>query len=176
MADTLTTNYSLTKPEVGASQGTWGTKLNDDLDDLDTLIKANEDAAAAAQATADAALPKAGGVMTGRLDLFSSQAVRTALGSISGAQALNLALGNGFSATIGGATTFSVSNVPAGTFFVGLVLLLTNGGSASVTWPGSFRWPAGAPPSLTAAGVDLIAAVSFDNGTTWYAAAALDLG
>jgi hypothetical protein len=175
MADTLTTNYSLTKPEVGASQGTWGTKLNDDLDDIDTQMQANEDAAAAAQATADAALPKVGGVMTGRVDLFSSQAVRTALGSISGAQALNLALGNGFTATIGGVTTFSVSNVPAGTFFVGLVLLLTNGGSSGVIWPASFRWPAGAQPDLTVSGVDLIAAVSFDNGTTWYAAAALNV-
>jgi hypothetical protein len=38
MADTLTSNYGFTKPEIGGSDDTWGNKLNGNWDKVDTLL------------------------------------------------------------------------------------------------------------------------------------------
>lgn len=51
MADTTTANYGWTKPEVSASNNTWGTKLNADLDAIDAKIKTIDFATGAAKTT-----------------------------------------------------------------------------------------------------------------------------
>lgn len=43
MADAVTPNYGLIMPEVSASNDTWGTKLNENMVDIDSLIKSLSD-------------------------------------------------------------------------------------------------------------------------------------
>lgn len=88
---------------------------------------------------------------------------RTALG----ANAIDLATGNFFSKTISGATTFTVSNVPATGTAATFILDLTNGGSAAITWFAGVKWAGGTAPTLTAAGRDVLGFFTHDGGTTW---------
>lgn len=153
-----------TKPTVGGSSGAWGTTLNTAIDDITTDITATE-------VVADAALSRAGGTMTGEIAALTQTWTHSAIGNISGTQALDLDAANSFSATVTGTVTLSFSNVPAGAVYV--TLELTNGGAAAITWPGAVLWPGGSEPSWTAAGVDIVTLYTRDGGSTWYGALAL---
>lgn len=155
-----TTNYGWSKPNVGGDTGAWGTILNTAIDAIDASLKAVEN-------IATAALAKAGGVMTGRLDLKTSSQARVDKGSISGAQSFDLSLAQYFTLTVGGALTPSFINVPAGTLAQGMIWRLNNGGAFVISWPASVKWASGTAPTLTAAGVDLLGFLTDDNGTTW---------
>ena len=61
MADTFTINYAWTKPEVGSSNNSWGGKLNDDLDDIDTKVKEVSDASKVASNLTSGIVPSARG-------------------------------------------------------------------------------------------------------------------
>lgn len=83
---------------------------------------------------------------------------------------LDLSLGNTFSKTISGNTTFTISNCPAAGTEMTFYLALTNGGSAVVAYPSGSKFVGGVAPVLTAAGKDLLGCTISDGGTTleWF--------
>ncbi len=84
-----------------------------------------------------------------------------------GANDIDVRSGNYFTKTISGATTLTVSNVPAAGTAASFILDLTNGGSATITWWSGVKWAGGTAPTLTAAGRDVLGFFTHDGGTTW---------
>lgn len=84
-----------------------------------------------------------------------------------GANNIDLLAGNFFTKTISGATTFTVSNVPADGTAASFILDLTNGGSGAITWWSGMKWAGGTAPTLTASGRDCLGFFTHDGGTTW---------
>jgi hypothetical protein len=96
----------------------------------------------------------------------------SALGNTGTAATINFESANFFSATSTAATTWAFTNPVASGDFGGFVLELTNGGAYTQVWPAAVDWPAGAAPTLTASGKDILVFVTRDAGTTYHGMAA----
>tara|TARA_R110000751_G_scaffold137590_1_gene241043 strand:- start:1485 stop:2147 length:663 start_codon:yes stop_codon:yes gene_type:complete len=99
-------------------------------------------------------------------------------GTGGGTQDIDLTAGNVVTATVDTSTnTFTFSNPSATGKSCSFTLILTNGGSETVVWPGAVDWPAATAPTLTASGVDVLTFFTLDAGTIWYGfAAGLGMG
>ena len=78
---------------------------------------------------------------------------------------INCSLGNYFTKTINGNSTFTVSSVPASRSY-SFTLELTHT-SGTVTWFAGVVWPNSTAPTLTTGKVHLFMFVTDDGGTTW---------
>ena len=79
---------------------------------------------------------------------------------------VNVALANYFISTPAGTSTWIFTGVPVSRDS-SFVLQLANGGSYTVTWPSSVRWPANTAPTLSTNGVDVLIFSTVNTGTTW---------
>ncbi len=162
-----TTNYSWPLPDQGADAGAWGTMLRvivgDDATGLDAVVKAISD-------IADAALPLAGGVITGDVE-YAVGARLIEDDSAMAALEVDWALGNFHSKTLAnGGQTFTFANYPSSGKVQFLTIELTQGssGNSTITWPASVEWDGGVAPTLStgAAGRDVLVFYTRNGGTS----------
>lgn len=148
------------------TEAEWILKLNNVLNEtqlMDLITKTSMDEAEVINVVNSKLgnyLPLSGGKMTGAIT-----AIREMYSPVT-AMDIDTSLGNVFSKTVTGLTTFTFSKVLPAPAVTSFIIEITNGGT-NVTWPVGVRWAGGTKPILTTTGTDLLGFYSYDGGRYW---------
>ena len=106
----------------------------------------------------------------------ASASIKEAYTALSGTTpSVDCEVSNVFSLTTSGNTTFTFTNPPTSGTGIGFSLKLTAGGTHTISWPASVDWAAATAPDAPASGeTDVLVFMTYDGGTTWYGARAID--
>jgi hypothetical protein len=148
-----------THTELNLIDGYTGTTAELNYNDVPTLGTVES----SKTVTADAS-----GVTT-NLKTKKQTEIVNAIGTVSGATAINFALGNVVTAVLASGGSFTISNAPASGVYGKFKLILTNGGTVADPWHASVKFAGGTTPTLTTSGIDILTFETIDNGANWYA-------
>lgn len=106
--------------------------------------------------------------------VFTTTMYYSNLGVLNGNTTVNISSHNYFIGFANANLTFTFSSAHSGNVSDTFLLRLVDGGSYTITWPETVRWPSGSAPTLSTSNSDLFVFITDNNGSDWRAAYQLD--